>query len=242
MLFSLIAYYSYVLNTNIVNAPRVLFFTGGNSLMPEELYSSFLSKIKKVYPVTVIKNNDNILEQLIEHSNENVLPISHSSGSTTLLNYCSKFKNMNQCVLLDPVDNKNLPSLPSLPFINNNNKESNNEQINFNKVLLIEANKSYKWKFENMLPKKLPFIPAFKMNKNMFNNITTINIRDYGHCDILDQLWSNLMHNSIAEGNDDRDSLDEYKELIIKFIELYYNNNLKDENCLPLTNIEYTIN
>ena len=42
MLFSLIAYYSYVLNTNIVNAPRVLFFTGGNSLMPEELYSSFL--------------------------------------------------------------------------------------------------------------------------------------------------------------------------------------------------------
>ena len=60
---------------------------------------------------------------------------------------------MNQCVLLDPVDNKNLPSLPSLPFINNNNKESNNEQINFNKVLVIEANKSYKWKFKNMLPK-----------------------------------------------------------------------------------------
>lgn len=46
------------------------------------------------------------MEQLIEHSSEEeLIQIGHYSGCTTLLNYCSKFKNVNKCILLDPVNN-----------------------------------------------------------------------------------------------------------------------------------------
>ena len=37
--------------------PKLIFFTGGNSLMPEDIYSSFISKLKAKYDVAVIKNS-----------------------------------------------------------------------------------------------------------------------------------------------------------------------------------------
>ena len=38
-------------------SPKLIFFTGGNSLMPEDIYSSFISKLKAEYDVAVIKNS-----------------------------------------------------------------------------------------------------------------------------------------------------------------------------------------
>lgn len=206
--------------------PKLIFFTGGNSLMPEDIYSTFITKLKSKYDVSVIKNSyigtehsENsmkVLEKLYEYSLEGpIIPIGHSSGCTTLLNFCSKLKNIEHSVLLDPVDNN----------INEN-------EINYNKfksVLQIKAEKSYKWKynngiefFKNPLP-KVPFIPAFSLDTSKFNNITTIEIKDYGHCDILDTTFSNLMHNSIAEGTDDRESLDNYKNFLMSIIDIYAN-------------------
>ena len=238
-------------STNVPNVPmnlrKILFFTGGNSLMPVDIYSDFIEKLKSNYDVSIIKNtftnNQNsiqLLEQLFEYSAEDeIIPIGHSSGCTTLLNYCSKLKNVNKCILLDPVDN-------------NFNKDIT---IKFDKILQINAEKSYKWKtkdgldfLKNPIP-KVPFIPAFAMETKKIctnSNITNINIKNYGHCDILDTAFSNIMHNSFAEGNDDRNSLSEYRlllnELIILFInDIEFTNELL-ENHNEKFNIEYSIN
>lgn len=126
--------YGYLLPAS-VNVPKILFFTGGNSLMPVDIYSDFISRLKSNYDVSIIKNsyknNKNsieLVEQLFEHSSENeIVPIGHSSGCTTLLNYCTKLKNVKKCILLDPVDN--------------NLKE--NVDVKFNEILQINAEKSY---------------------------------------------------------------------------------------------------
>ena len=115
--------------------PKILFFTGGNSLMPVDIYSDFISKLKSNYDVSIIKNtypnNKNslqLIEQLFELSGEKeIIAMGHSSGCTTLLNYCSKLKNVNKCILLDPV--------------NNNLKKDIN--VKFDKILQVNAEKSY---------------------------------------------------------------------------------------------------
>lgn len=240
---SLILNYIVPLNTpidQVVTKPRILFFSGGNALMPTDIYSDFISKLGNNFEVNIIKNkytttNDEntIIEQLFEYASEKeIIPIGHSSGCTTLLNYCSKLKNIKKCVLLDPVDN-------------NLNKNIN---INYDSILQINAEKSYKWKPENinflnpstMIP-KLPFIPFFAMDlmkiKNEVN-VTKIEIKDYGHCDILDTTFSNIMHNSIAEGNENRNSLNEYKLLLTNLI----NNYINDISLPELSDkIEYSI-
>lgn len=235
-------------NINNFKQPKLIFFTGGNSLMPEDLYSSFIRKLKNEYDVEVIKNkynrkNDNkisvnLLSKLYEYSvGGPIIPIGHSSGCSTLINYCSRLNNIEKCILLDPVKN---------------NIEDN--EINYDKfksVLQINAEKSYKWKynsgfdlFKNPLP-KVPFIPAFNMESNKFKNITKIDVLDYGHCDILDTAFSNIMHRSFAEGNEDRESLDNYKNFLISLIDIY----CKDFSLLEINkeliqntyNIEYKI-
>jgi hypothetical protein len=78
------------------------------------------------------------------------------------------------------------------------------------------------------------------------SNITNIEIKQYGHCDILDTAFSNIMHNSFAEGNDDRNSLNEYRLLLNELITLFINDNEFTEELLEnhneRFNIEYTIN
>jgi hypothetical protein len=238
--------YSYYLPTSN-NLPKILFFTGGNSLMPIDIYSDFISKLKTNYDVSIIKNtyqnNKNslqLIEQLFEYSGEKeIIPIGHSSGCTTLLNYCSKLKNVNKCILLDPVNN-------------NINKDVN---IKFDKILQINAEKSYKWKinegldfFKNPIP-KIPFIPVYRMDTKTLcknSNITNIDIKEYGHCDILDTAFSNFMHNSFAEGNDDRTSINNYKTLLNELITIFLNDNEFTDELLENYNtkfgIEYTVN
>lgn len=229
------------------NVPKILFFTGGNSLMPIDIYSDFISKLKNNYDISIIKNkysnNKNsleLIEQLFEYSSEKeIIPIGHSSGCTTLLNYCYKLKNAKKCILLDPV--------------NNNLKKDIN--IKFDRILQINAEKSYKWKINNGLDflknpiPKVPFIPAFAMDIKKIctsSNITNIEIKKYGHCDILDTAFSNMMHNSFAEGNNDRNSLNEYKLLLNELIISFINENEINDELLEYHNkkfnIDYTIN
>lgn len=209
-----------------INKQPIVFFTGGNSLMPPDIYSSFVNKLTNDYEVFVIKNNNKnsieVLEKLYERSlNGPFLPIGHSSGCTTLLNYCSKLNNVKKCVLLDPV---------------NNNLDKNLKWNKFESVLQINAEKATKWKFndgisfiKNPIP-KVPFIPAFSLDTSKFENITKIEVLNYGHCDILDTAFSNIMHNSFAEGNENRETLDDYKDFLVFLIDSYYKDLLYKTN------------
>ena len=176
--------------------PNALFFSGGNSLMPNLIYGGFLEKLGEISNVKPIQNsisylpNDNMLTQLLDNDviGEKTVAISHSSGATTLLNHCSRF-NLDKVILLDPVDNNKLVN-KEFPDINK-----------FSNVLVIKAEKSYKWSFDklrkNMLliPNiKIPFIPLGKLDTGVFSNKTEITLKDFGHCDILDQPYNNYMH------------------------------------------------
>lgn len=218
--------------------PKIIFFTGGNSLMPYEIYSRFVDKLRVENEVNIVKNSVSINAGLLspisffgnfdkDSSNSNyiynqlldiidygsytgeVIALGHSSGCSTLVNYCSRFKNINKCILIDPV---------------NNNGDSL-VKPEFNNTLIIKADKSYKWKFEGMnpIPKKAPFIPAFEMKEDLFKNAEVITMEGYGHCDILDPLWSNVMHNSVAEGADNRESIDKYKDTLVEEINNFIN-------------------
>tara|TARA_B100000035_G_C21036194_1_gene571117 strand:+ start:6118 stop:6849 length:732 start_codon:yes stop_codon:yes gene_type:complete len=226
--------------------PNALFFSGGNSLMPNLIYGGFIEKLNEVSTVEPVQNsvgyrqNDNMLTQLLDKNiaDANTFAISHSSGATTLLNYCSKF-NVNKVILLDPVDNNKLVN-KQFPDINK-----------FSDVLVIKAEKSYKWSFDklrkNMLliPNiKIPFIPLGKLDTSVFQNKTEIIIKDFGHCDILDQPYNNYMHTSFSEGNDNRDLIPLYKTKLVEIINLFINDNLNEDTLNSTfmdSDIEYSI-
>lgn len=222
---------------------NILFFSGGNSFMPTAIYTNFLDKLSDVADVTSIKNklrydeNDNIMNQLLDNriTLDNTYAVSHSSGATTLLNQCSRF-NVNKCVLLDPVDNNDL-------F----NKASPNLK-NFGEFLIIKADNSYRWSFKNdngFLPNvKVPFIPFGNLNTDKLTSKTIITIKDFGHCDILDQPYSDYMHDTFARGNPDRKKANLYKKKVVELIELFITGNLNDftvNATLADSGIDYTI-
>lgn len=226
--------------------PNALFFSGGNSLMPNLIYGGFIEKLNEVANVKPIQNsvsyfpNDNMITQLLDNdiTTSGTFAISHSSGATTLLNHCSRF-NVDKVILLDPVDNNKLVN-KEFPDINK-----------FSDVLVIKAEKSYKWSFDklrkNMLliPSiKIPFIPLGKLDTDVFKNKTELVIKDFGHCDILDQPYNNYMHTSFSEGNENRELLPLYKSKLVEIINLFINNNLNEEtlnSTLVDTGIEYSI-
>lgn len=223
---------SYILNTA---GPKILFFTGGNSLMSDEIYSDFLSRLKQKYSVDTIQNSNKdsslVLEKLLEFSTEKeIVPIGHSSGCTTLLNYCHNLKNIKKTILMDPVSN---------------NLIDKNKPYNFESTLQINAEKSYKWQVKDSFPynplPKVPFIPLFSMDTKDFTNLSKVEVHGAGHCDILDTSFSNFMHNSLAEGLNNRDLLPVYKDFMVDLMDCYirnvdYNTGLKKySNSLNFT-------
>ena len=218
------------LNLLHVKTPNeYVFFTGGNSLMPSFIYSNFLDKLKEnkyidsdvKNRVTVINNFDktkSVLEQMLNiyNKNQNIIPISHSSGATSLINYCSKL-NIKKAILLDPIDNKQL--FGKEPF----------NYHNFDNVLILNTKKSYEWKMTLKNPvTKIPFIPIGRM-KNNFKKYTEINFIDAGHCDILDNPYSDFMNKNLAEGLDERDSVNSYQKCIVDLINLFSYDKLNNE-------------
>ena len=231
----LLAINSYMLPASDINSKKqIIFFTGGNSLMPPDIYSDFINKLKQDYEVNTIKNlnkkTDSVLNQVYKYSmnsnndgNNDLIVLGHSSGCTTLLNYCCEIPNIKKCILLDPV----------------NNNIDKDIIVNFNSVLQINAEKAYKWEWTFPAP-RIPFIPAFKLNSNLLknvNNYTNIEISDYGHCDILDTAFSNFMHNTVAKGGEDRNSINEYKNFIIHLINCYVNDISLNNNNFESFNI-----
>lgn len=224
--------------------PNVMFFSGGNSLMPDLIYGNFIEKLAEISTVKCIKNSldnvntDSILNQLLENgaTKDNSIAISHSSGATTLLNHCSNF-DMEKIILLDPVDNNDfLWKKTPTPF------------KNYNDVLVIKAEKSYQWSFDKlkkhmmMIPSiNIPFIPLGKLDTSKISNRTEITLKDFGHCDILDQPYNNYMHNSFSKGNENRDLIPLYRKKIVEIINLYLDNNINEET-LNSTLCDYGIN
>ena len=203
----------------------LVFYTGANSYIPADIYSNFIKALNNYnFSVNVVSNdNDATTDFLydIRSDYKEIIALAHSSGYVNAIKTVNKQKNIKKAVFLDPVDNSGL-----LEF-NLFNVFNEKQTINHLKsILVLNAEKSYKG---SIFPKfEIPFIPAFAVNtkkleaSNPTIEIEKINAEDYGHSDVLDSIWSDLMHVTISKGNDIREQkvLDEY---VVWLAEQIYN-------------------
>ena len=203
------------------NMNALLFYSGANSLIPGDIYSNFIKALNYYNYSVIIATNDNSVTKELLYSITNeyncVVPITHSSGYVNCIKTIYNQEKIKKAVFLDPVDNSALVDfkLPSLSF-DFGKMKIEDELIFLENVLILNAEKSYKWK---LFPKpEIPFIPGFALNIDKFQNENSnINIHkltadNYGHSDILDSLWSDLMHATLSKGNEirEKETLDNY--------------------------------
>jgi len=281
----------------------VLFFTGASANMPYEIYNSFLSSVASKNITCYVYNNDleniNELSSVLKKKHNNIGLVGHSSGCCTALEFLEKSRHIDNVILFDPVDDRMIKNNRNQVIMNYflNKNENKFKMPNLNKFIIVKAEKSYKWTFN---PFRVPFIPAFDLNKNdfdfsnIFNNnydeeeyyeydeegnvsedimIANVqdqiielrknvvmkkeivskppqklifHIKDYGHCDILDEKWSNIMHNSVSPGYDKRNLkiLHNYYDFCSNIVEYSYlknNTSFKKNINVDTSNIKFNI-
>lgn len=213
----------YLIGFTLQKQSCIIFFSGGSNLISPNIYSDFLTKFNskyKLYKFPFYLNNDKsnkISEKLIDKFHEeydNIIFIGHSSGCTTAINKCNN--KVTKLILLDPV---------KTPFYHYNKNLDYLEDI-----LFINAEKSYKW---SKFPPFIPFIPFFKLTPDEINinknKIFTINVNNYGHSDIINNPWRNIMHYSrISVGNNKRSKkyIDAYHHFLSQYIRTFINKNV----------------
>ena len=237
------------------NLKNIVFYTGGNSIIPSEIYNNFLktlaSSYYNVYAVTNDKNVNEILFDELEDSQSETIIIGHSTGCVNAIRESNNNKFIKKIILMDPVNNKDLFKITPIPFVPTFNafgfeKKEENKYLELKyikDVLLLNAEKSYDWSFFPSF--NMPFIPMFAMsqdkvqNLNSELNVKVIKAKDYGHSDVLDSMYSDFMHKTISKGNEERGEENMYEyyvwltEQINEFIEP------KDEVTLTeITDIE----
>ena len=90
-----------------------------------------------------------------------------------------------------------------------------NKKIN-KKILILKTSISNRWK---IFP-PIPPINKYSLNLNKLKNKEIILIQGYGHFDILDSTWSNMIHNTFSRGSPSRDNsnLENYHNILIEHI------------------------
>ncbi len=240
------------------NRNNVLFFTGANSIIPGEVYNSFMSNLAQQNITSyVCTSNIETCDQIAKSiKEENTVVVSHSTGCINAFELCNHNDNIKKLVLLDPVDNsyiynkkysvfpdkikksvadkivdglKNIPLLSGLTIDNEIEEISTELRLkHIENLLFLNAQKSYTWDLFN---NKFPFIPAFAITKDKIQyekdvKAITITANDFGHTDILDEIWANNMHKTVSKGCENRSSenLLLYHKWLATVINIFINN------------------
>jgi hypothetical protein len=207
---------------NLIQAEStcLVFFTGGSSIIMPDVYDNFLNKLASnnisIYTPTFKYSNIHKLITELDKNYKEVILAGHSSGCSIAIEHSNE-EVIKKLILLDPVktdvlgtDKYNLQNLESILFLN--------------------AQKSYKW---SLFPFGIPFVPDFlKIEKDDLDiskecKIINCQAEDYGHCDILDNKFSEQMHNSrLALGNKDRsdENMEKYHTWSANIINNYLKN------------------
>lgn len=185
----------------------IVFFSGGSNYMSRTIYSDFLSHIDSS-KYDIIQFNKKI-ESELEYSKYNQITyLAHSSGGTTAINNIRP--HVNHLFLLDPVATPNLDS--------NTISLDNIEYID-----IINADLSYRW---SRYPPFIPFIPVFKLDPSRLKiatrNIKTITMKGYGHADLIDNPYRDIMHYmGLSRGSRDRSpsAINRYHNNLARYIQ-----------------------
>lgn len=204
------------------NSKRSVVFFPAKTInqVPSDLYNNFLHSIANNDIRVYIPNYDDVSSLLETLDLPQTTIVAHSTSSIKALSLCQENENIKNLVLIDPIDVQQLE----------NKKISDNNIIklpNIDKLLVFNSKKSSDWK---LLPLILP-INMFSLKSNTIN-LTDIAKRevidsdDFGHFDIFDSQWSDLMNNIISKGSEDRNPLklqNYHKQIADKISELTIN-------------------
>ena len=141
---------------------------------------------------------------------------------------------MQRIQLIDPVDTR---------IFSKEYRNKLHELENLDSVLFLRAEKSYKISFT---PLGFPFIPILGVNKEILRlknscKVYEIEAINFGHSDILDLHYSNLMHKSrITVGTSNRtfDRINDYHNWVTDIFYHYSKGNLK-KSKIPKNRINW---
>lgn len=187
---SLIKKNKVIINQNFKDKNKsLIFFTGGFSFIRPDIYSNFYHNLLhnniSIYTPYCMFNDREELMNLLYNSHNSTIVAGHSSGCSNAINFCMNNSHIDKLILLDPVDT----------FLFNESIEL----TNIKKLVFIIAGKTYNYSPETP---SIPFIP-FLGYKSLQKKIKIIKGEKYetiyedrfGHSDILNIFWGNLMHN-----------------------------------------------
>ena len=225
--------------------PSILFFPGKLIRnIPKEMYNGFVSKLENNYDVSIAKDKMSENKELLENS-ENICIVSHSTSANDVIELVKKTNISSKVILIDPIEYvyfKNENYLGNYNFDMNNLEEQISEFLEANKidlffktvfkkepkikpidnsVLVLQSKMSKMWRIFPPVPPLHKYSLDLKQMKN--KQIETID--DYGHYDILDSSWANILHNSVSKGAQNRDDefIEEYKSKLVDKINNFIN-------------------
>lgn len=212
-----------------------------NDQLPVDLTKEFKVKVEEeginVFESRGNTDDDCSLINDILLKDENITLVSYSTGVNNMLKVVNTYHNIDNIVMIDPI----LLKKSKEEFILNENMEEYINDLlelniysmiksifsekkkeclidlpNVGNILYISSKKSSRWKI-------IPPVPPIKRLFLDYNKIknkkkTYITIPEFGHFDILDLKWSNMIHNSISRGSNNREEVDKYHEEIVKYI------------------------
>ena len=205
----------------------IIFLSGGANFIPNELYSNFLNNMAssnfKIYlsDYTNVDHFDNLVKSI---ESNNIIIVLHSSSTKLAVDLSNKYSQIKKIVFLDPVDNRFTIS----DIYDNIMNKPNKMFVDVDDAIIINAEKSYTGSWN---PPTIPFIPILSLNKDnliLKNNksIETITLKDFGHTDLLDKPWGDIMHKTrISVGSLDRKYTDinNYHQNIVDVISKFCN-------------------
>lgn len=224
---------------------NVLFFPlqiTNNEAFPIPLYDCFLSHLLS-NDVSVHKSSGdvekdcNIINNILG-TNETITLVSHSTGVNNLLKVSNTFNNIiDNVVLIDPILLKNKKDKfvfdeDMEDYVNNllesnkfdmvkdmifkKNKQKKIDLSNADNLLYLYSKKSNNWKL-------IPPVPPIKrlfLNYDLIHNKNKKyrEINGFGHFDLLDQQFSDMVHKSVAKGCSNREDVCKYHEVVTEKI------------------------
>lgn len=226
-------------NLDMKNTTCIVFCTGGSSCMPSYIYSHLFDNIVSndisIYAPSLNYQNKNELIETLDKEYNEVILAGHSSGATTAINY-AKNKIVKKIILIDPVDTR---------LFSKKYRNKKHDLKNLDRILFLNAEKSYKITYN---PPGLAFIPFLAITPDILNlkkscKIINMEAKNFGHADILDIPYCNLMHKSrLAVGNSNRtfENIEKYHNWI-KDIFINFSRN-KFSKLKKLTDIDHKFN
>lgn len=181
------------------------------------LYDSFLNIMtKKSFDVYV---PDSDLQPILDDINNtecDITLIAHSSSALTAISMSNMVDSIKTLVLIDPLDVNNKAdkkgrtvdyNVDDINSLSKPKKEDKKIEVtNLDKLLVVNTKKSNDW---SVMPFIFPVgMLALKperllLDENVVQEV--IKADDFGHFDILDDKWSNMIHSTLSRGCDDRE-------------------------------------